>query len=163
MFGTQAKEFAVLAIASTGEESSVERTHLVRDALEEIQDLQRVQIFMDCLVDIHAKFLLCFNSGGKGLLPGLHLHSCLFCAEFVVNDLQCSGFLHRTIRRGTVRTIDDLTSSSVHSFEERLALHIFNVRTTELFKIYSSIRFFQQHASASLKKLKLKREGTVED
>ena len=116
---------------------------------------------MNCLVDIHAKFFLCIDSGGKGLLPGFHLHSRLFCAKFVVNDLQRSGFLHRTVRCSTVGTIYDLTCSSIHSLKERLALNILKVQAAEPFEIHSSIRFFQQHACASL--AKVKRGGTVEN
>ena len=72
---------------------------------------------MDCLVNIQAQLLLCLDGRGEGPFPGFHLYSRPFCTKFVVDNLQGSSLLHRTVRRGTVRTIYDLTRSSIHSLE----------------------------------------------
>ena len=128
-----------------------ENIHLVRDTPEEVQHLQWVQIFMDCLANVQTKLLLCLDGRVEGPLPGLHLYGRLLCAEFVVDDLQGSGFLHRTIRRGTVRTIHDLACSSIHSFKYRLALNIFEVQTAEPSQKHAPFGLVQQHASACLK------------
>ena len=153
MFRTQAKEFAILAVESTGKKLPVVgNIHLVRDTPEEVQHLQWVEIFVNCLVDVQTELLLRLDGRGEGLLPGLHLYGRLFCAEFVVDDLEGPGLFHRTVRRRTVRTIHDLACSSIHSFEHRLALNIFEVRTAEPFQKHAPFRLFQQHASACLKK-----------
>ena len=133
-----------------------EDIHLVRDTPEEVQHLQWVQIFVDSLVDVQTKLLLCLDGRGECLLPGLHLYGRLFCAEFVVDDLQGSSLFHRTIRRRAVRTIHDLACGSIHSFEYRLALNVFEVRTAEPFQKHAPFGLVQQHASACLKKKDMK-------
>jgi len=159
MLRTQPKEFAILAIESTGQKlPAAENIHLVRDTPEEVQHLQWVQIFVDCLVDVQTKLLLCLDGRGEGLLPGLHLYGRLFCAEFVVDDLEGPGLFHRTVRRRTVRTIHDLACSSIHSFEYRLALNIFEVRTAEPSQKHAPFGLVKQHASACLKKKRREEE-----
>jgi len=113
---------------------------------------------VDCLVDIQAELFLGLDSRGKGLFPSLHLFGRLFGTKFVVDDLQCSGFLHRTIRRGAVRTIYGLTCGSIDGFKERLALNIFEIRAAEPSKVHSPFWLFQQYTSTCLKEV---REGVI--
>ena len=133
------------------EQLVAENIHLVRDTSEEVQHLQWVQIFVDCLVNVQTKLLLRLDGRVERPLTGLHLYGRLLCAEFVVDDLQGPSLFHRTIRRGTVRTIHDLACSSIHSFKYRLALNIFEVRTTEPSQKRAPFGLVQQHASACLK------------
>ena len=105
---------------------------------------------MNGFTNVHRKLLLCLDRTRKGLLPLFHFLCGLLCAEFVMNNLQSTGFLHSAVGGGAVWTVDSLLSEREDGFSEALSLKVLKVGSPETFEVCAAVRFLEQHLCTSL-------------
>lgn len=126
-------------------------TYLVRNPLEQIQHLQRVQVLVHRLVNIHSQLFLCFNCWNKCFFPLLHLFCRLLCTEFVVDDFHRADFLDSTVCCRAVGAIHYFACGSVDSFVEGLSMYILEVWATKPLEIDTSVGLFYKDSSTRLR------------
>lgn len=103
---------------------------------------------MNSLTQVHPQLLLGLHRRSERLFPLLHLLRDLFRPELVVDDLQRASLFNSSVDSLAIRTKYGLAREGVHSLAERLALHVFQVWTTETLEKLSTIRFFEEYMGA---------------
>lgn len=125
------------------------RADLSRDALEEFEHSQRIEILLSLLdVGLDRAVEGDGRIEGRDELVVLYLH--LLRPEFLVDDLERPNLLHDPVDGAAVRAVDDLAAGDVDGLRGRLALQVLEVRPAEAAKERSSVVLVQHDVSAGL-------------
>jgi hypothetical protein len=105
---------------------------------------------VDSAVHVHAEVLLRLDRVRKAALKLLELVRRLLRAILVVDNLQSASLLHRAVRGGAVRAIDNLPARRIHGLAQALPLQILKPRAPEALQICAPVGLVKEDPCTSL-------------
>ena len=112
---------------------------LVRDAAEQVEYAQWIQVFL-CLVQVRRQFAVTHLDGGRKRLAEIQLlFFGLFLSKLLVDDLEHTCLFDRAVGRATMWAVKDFARRCVHGLECLGALQVLEAWPTEATKKATAI------------------------